>query len=76
MDHLSLPTHPEGKVKPRVKLASGAFAAGLATGAMHGDEAATEERLLVKELGQSGPSPSFWIWQVASRTHRNYLPLY
>jgi hypothetical protein len=62
MDHLSLPSHPEGKVKTRVKIASGALTAGLATDPLHGNEAATEERLFVKELGESGPCPSFWIW--------------
>jgi hypothetical protein len=76
MDHLSLPTYPEGKVKARMKLASGAFAARLTAGPLHGDEAATEEGLLVKELGEPGSSPSFWIWQVASGTHRNHLLLY
>jgi len=63
MEHLSLPTHPQGKVKPWVKFASGALAARLAAGPLHGDQAATEERLFVKELGESGPGPSFWIWQ-------------
>jgi hypothetical protein len=62
MDHLSLPSHPEGKVKTRVKLASGALAARLAAGPPHGDQTATEERLFVKDLGQTRPSPSFWIW--------------
>jgi hypothetical protein len=62
MDHLSLPSHSEGKVKTWVKLTSGALAARLATGPLHGDQAATEEMLLVKDLGESGSSPSFWIW--------------
>jgi hypothetical protein len=62
MDHLSLPTHPEGKIKPWVKLASGALAARLTAGALHGDEAATEEGLVMKNLGKPGPSPSFRIW--------------
>ena len=61
MDHLSLPTYPEGKVKTSVKLASGALAASLATGPLHGDDAAAEEGLLVKDLGQAGPSPPLWI---------------
>jgi hypothetical protein len=37
MDHLSLPSHPEGEIKTWMKLASGAFAAGLAAGSLHGD---------------------------------------
>jgi hypothetical protein len=61
MDHLSLPTHPQGKVKTRVKLASGALAARLPTGPLHGDEAPTEEGLFVKELSETGTGPSFWI---------------
>jgi len=75
MDHLTLPSHPEGKVKTRMKLASGALAARLTTSPLHGNQAATEERLFVKDLGQAGPSPPFWIWQVPSWTHRNYLLL-
>jgi hypothetical protein len=51
MDHLSLPSHPQGKVKTRMKLASGALAARLAAAPLHADQAATEERLLVKDLG-------------------------
>jgi hypothetical protein len=62
MDHLSLSSHPQGKVKTWVKLASGALAARLATGPLHGDQATTKEGLFVKELGESGPGPSFWIW--------------
>lgn len=53
MDHLSLPTHPQSKIKTWVKLASGALAARLTAGALHGDQAATEERLFVKDLGES-----------------------
>jgi len=37
MDHLSFSPHPQGEIKAWVKLASGAFAAGLSTGAPHGD---------------------------------------
>jgi hypothetical protein len=62
MDHLSPPAHPEGQIKPWMKLASGALAARLTAGPLHGDQAATEEGLIVKELGESGPGPSFWIW--------------
>jgi len=62
MEHLPLSPHPEGKVKTWVKLTSGALAAWLATGALHGDQAATEEGLFVKDLRESGPGPSFWIW--------------
>jgi hypothetical protein len=62
MDHLSLPTHSEGKVKTWVKLASGALAARLTTNPLHGDQAATKEGLFVKDLGESRTGPSFWIW--------------
>jgi hypothetical protein len=61
MDHLSLFSHPEGQIKARMKLAPGALAARLSTGALHGDEAAAEERLIMKDLGQAGPSPTLWI---------------
>ena len=47
----------------------GALAAGLPTGPLHGDEAAAEERLFVKDLGETGSSPTFRIGQVASRAH-------
>ena len=67
MDHLSLFSYPEGQIKARMKLASGALAAGLPTGPLHGDEAAAEEGLIVKDLGETGPSPTFRIGQVASR---------
>ena len=61
MDHLSLPFHPQGKIETWVELASGAFTARLTAGPLHGDEAATEEGLLVKDLGESGTSSPFWI---------------
>jgi hypothetical protein len=51
MDHLALLSHPEGQIKARMKLAPGAFATGLSTGPLHGDEAAAEKRLIVKDLG-------------------------
>jgi hypothetical protein len=74
MDHLSLPSHPQGKVKTRMKLASAALAARLTAAPLHADQAATEERLLVKDLGQAGPSPTFRIGQVASRAHEALPP--
>jgi hypothetical protein len=73
MDHLSLFSHPESQVKARMKLASGALAAGLPTGALHGDQAAAEEGLLVKDLGETGSSPALRIGQMASGTHRDHL---
>jgi len=73
MDHLSLPSHPQGKIKTWVEFASGAFAARLTAAPLHGDEAATEEGLLVKDLGESGTGSSFWIGQMASGTHRYHL---
>jgi hypothetical protein len=69
MDHLSLLSHPEGQIKARMKFTAGALAARLSTGALHGDEAATEEGLFVKDLGETGSSPTFRIGQVASRAH-------
>jgi hypothetical protein len=74
MDHLSLFSYPEGQIKARMKFASGAFAARFPTGALHGDEAAAEERLFVKDLGETGSSPTFRIGQVASRTHEASPP--
>jgi hypothetical protein len=74
MDHLSLFSYPEGQIKARMKLAPGTLAAGLPTGALHGDEAAAEEGLLVKDLGQAGSSPTFRIGQVASRAHEESPP--
>jgi hypothetical protein len=74
MDHLSLFSYSESQIKTRMKLAPGALAAGLPTGPLHGDEAATEERLFVKDLGEAGSSPTFLIWQVASRAHEASPP--
>jgi hypothetical protein len=69
MDHLSLVSYSQGQIKAGMKLASGALATRLPTGALHRDEATAEEGLIVKDLGQTGPSPTFWIGQVASRAH-------
>jgi hypothetical protein len=74
MDHLSLFSYPEGQVKARMKFASGAFAARLPTGALHGNQATAEERLFVKDLGETGSSPTFRIGQVASRAHEVSSP--
>ena len=73
MDHLPFFSYPESQIKAGMKLASGALAAGLPAGALHGDEAAAEEGLFVKDLGETGPGPTFWVGQVASGTHREYL---
>ena len=73
MDHLSLFSYPESQIKTGVKFASGTLAAGFPTGALHGDEAAAEERLIVKDPGETGASPPFRIRQVASRTHKDHL---
>jgi hypothetical protein len=61
MDHLSLSAHPEGQVKAGMKLAPGALAAGLSAGSLHRDEAAEDKGLFVKDLGEAGASPPFWI---------------
>ena len=76
MDHLSFFSYPEGQVKARMKLAPGALTAGLPTGPLHGDEAAADEGLLVKDLGETGSSPTFRIGQVASRTHEDSPPFH
>ena len=75
MDHLSLFSDSQGQIKAGMKLASGALTAGLPTGTLHGDEAAAEKGLIVKDLGETGSSPTFWIGQMASGTHRNHLLL-
>jgi hypothetical protein len=74
MDHLSLFSHPEGQIKARMKLAPGALAAGLPTGPLHGNQAAAEEGLFMKDLGETGSSPTFRIGQVASRAHEGSPP--
>jgi hypothetical protein len=74
MDHLTLLSHPERQIKARVKFASSALAAGFPTSPLHADEAATEEGLFVKDLGETGPSPTFRIGQVASRAHGDSPP--
>jgi hypothetical protein len=61
MDHLSLASDPQGEVKAWVKLATGALATGLSAGPLHGDETATEEGVSMKDLGETGSSPSFGI---------------
>jgi hypothetical protein len=74
MDHLPFLSHPEGQIKAGMKLASDALAAWLPTGALHGDEAATEEGLIVKDLGETGPGPTFRVGQMTSRTHKESPP--
>jgi hypothetical protein len=75
MDHLSFFSHAQGQIKAGMKFASGALAAGLPTSPLHGEEAAAEEGLFVKDLGESGTGSSFWVWQVTSGTHGNHLLL-
>jgi hypothetical protein len=74
MDHLSLFSYTESQIKAWMKLAPGALAARLATGALHGHEATTEEGLIVEDLGEAGTSPSLSIGQMASRAHRGSPP--
>jgi hypothetical protein len=74
MDHLSLFSDSQGQIKTGMKLAPGALAAGLPTGALHRDEATAEERLFVKDLSETGPGPTFGIGQVASSTHKGSPP--
>jgi hypothetical protein len=74
MDHLSFFSHPEGQIKAGMKFASGALAAGFPTSPPHGDQAAAEEGLIVKDLGETGSSPTFRIGQMASRAHEDSPP--
>jgi hypothetical protein len=69
MDHLSLFSDSKGQIKAGMKLASGALAAGLSASPLHGDEAAAEEGLVVKDLGEAGPGATFRVGQMASRAH-------
>jgi hypothetical protein len=75
MDHLSLFSYPEGQIKAGMELASGALTAELPTSPLHGDEAAAEKGLIVKDLGETGSGPTLRIGQVASRTHQGSPPL-
>jgi hypothetical protein len=74
MDHLSLFSYSQGQIKAGMKFAPGALADGLSTGALHRDEAAAEKGLFVKDLGETGSSPTFRIGQVASRAHKGSPP--
>jgi hypothetical protein len=76
MDHLPFFSYPEGQIQAGMKLAPGALAAGLAASAVHGDEAAAEQGLVVKDLGETGPGPPFGVRQVASGAHWEYLLSY
>jgi len=73
MDHLSFSSHPQGEVKAGVKLASGTLAARLSTGPLHGDQAATEERRLMDNLGEAGSGSAFRIGEVCSASHQEHL---
>jgi hypothetical protein len=57
-----------------MKIASGALAAGFSTGTPHGDEAAAEKGLIVKDLGETGSGPPFGVGQMTSRTHKESPP--
>jgi hypothetical protein len=74
MDHLSLFSHPQGQIKARMKFTPGALAARFSTRPLHGDEAAAEEGLIVKDLGKAGSSPTFRIGQMTSRAHEESPP--
>jgi hypothetical protein len=74
MDHLPFLPHAEGQIKAGMKIASGALAAGFSTGTLHGDEAAAEEGLIVKDLGETGSGPPFGVGQMTSRTHKESPP--
>jgi len=60
MDHLAFGSHPQGEIEARVEFATGAFTAGLAADAGHGDQAADEEGFLVEELSQAGACLAFF----------------
>jgi hypothetical protein len=70
MDHLSLSSHPYGEIKAGVEFASRALATRFSAGPLHGDQAATEERLLVEYLGEAGAGFAFGIRQVVSGAHK------
>jgi len=74
MDHLSLFSDSQGQIKAGMELASGALAAGLSAGSLHRDEAAQDQGLFVKDLGEAGASPPFRNGQVASRAHEGSPP--
>jgi hypothetical protein len=61
MDHLSLLSYSESQIKAWMKLTAVTFAAGLSAGSLHRDEAAQDKGLFVKDLGEAGASPPFWI---------------
>jgi len=69
MDHLALSCHPKGHIEAGVKFSSGAFAAELSTGAIHGDETAAQEWVFMNDLGESGAGFAFWIGQVVTGAH-------
>jgi hypothetical protein len=66
MDHLSLLSHPEGEIKAGMEFASRALATRLSTLPMHRDQTATQERLFMKDLGETGTCFSFGIRQGVS----------
>jgi hypothetical protein len=70
MDHLSFFPHPQGEIEAGVKFPSGTLAAGLSTGPVHVDQAATEQRMFMNNLGEAGSGSAFWIGQVSSATHK------
>jgi hypothetical protein len=74
MDHLSLLSHPDGEIKARVELASGALATRFSASPLHGDQTATQERLVVKDLHQTRSCFSFEIRQVVSVSQKTHLP--
>jgi hypothetical protein len=73
MDHLSFSPHPQGEIKARVKFALGTLAAGLSTSPLHANEAATQERVFVNNLGQAGAGSAFRIGQMRSGSHEDHL---
>lgn len=52
-----------------MKLASAAPAAGLSTGALHVDQAATQERVFMNDLSEAGAGSAFRIGQAGSGFH-------
>jgi len=75
MNHLSLGSDPQREIETRVKLASAAFASGLATGAGHRDQRANQEGLFMEKLGQAGAGLALLLQEVGAMAHRGLLSI-
>jgi hypothetical protein len=71
MDHLALPSHPQGQIETGVELSLSAFTSRLAADPGHRDQGADEQGFVVQNLGQAGSRLAFLRRQVTSVAHRN-----